>query len=65
VAAGSPPTGGGSDGRARPRAPTEHREYPGRCHYPGQDGWEEVADAALTWAVQHVSHDAAASTVNQ
>ena len=26
---------------------TEHKEYPGRCHFPGQDGWEEVADFVL------------------
>jgi pimeloyl-ACP methyl ester carboxylesterase len=32
---------------------TEHKEYPGRCHYPGQDGWEEVADFVLEWTVAH------------
>ena len=32
---------------------TEHKEYPGRCHYPGQDGWEEVADFVLGWTVEH------------
>ena len=32
---------------------TEHKEYPGRCHFPGQDGWEEVADFALQWASEH------------
>jgi pimeloyl-ACP methyl ester carboxylesterase len=32
---------------------TEHREYPGRCHWPGQDGWEEVADFVLGWTVEH------------
>jgi pimeloyl-ACP methyl ester carboxylesterase len=32
---------------------TEHKVYPGRCHFPGQDGWEEVADYALTWAAAH------------
>ncbi|HEY6694724.1 MAG TPA: hypothetical protein VI006_17865 [Solirubrobacteraceae bacterium] len=27
-------------------------ENPDRCHYTGgQDGWEEVADHALEWAV--------------
>ena len=28
---------------------TDHKEYPGRCHFPGQDGWEEVADYILDW----------------
>jgi pimeloyl-ACP methyl ester carboxylesterase len=39
------------------RAPsdTEHKEYRGRCHYPGQEGWEEVADYALEWTVAHAS----------
>ena len=32
---------------------TEHKEYPGRCHFPGQDGWEEVADFVLEWTVAH------------
>jgi pimeloyl-ACP methyl ester carboxylesterase len=32
---------------------TEHKEYPGRCHFPGQDGWEEVADFVLSWATEH------------
>jgi pimeloyl-ACP methyl ester carboxylesterase len=32
---------------------TEHREYAGRCHFPGQEGWEEVADFALSWAIEH------------
>ena len=26
---------------------------------PSQDGWEEVADYALTWAVEHASTRAA------
>ena len=32
---------------------TEAKVYPGRCHYPGQDGWEEVADFILGWTVEH------------
>lgn len=33
---------------------TEYREFPGRAHYTiGQDGWEQVADYALTWATQN------------
>jgi pimeloyl-ACP methyl ester carboxylesterase len=32
----------------------EYKEFPGRAHYTvGQDGWEEVADFALEWAVEH------------
>jgi pimeloyl-ACP methyl ester carboxylesterase len=34
---------------------TEYREFPGRPHFPGVPGWEEVADYALSWAVQHAS----------
>jgi pimeloyl-ACP methyl ester carboxylesterase len=31
---------------------TEYKEFPGRSHYTiGQEGWEEVADYALSWAV--------------
>jgi pimeloyl-ACP methyl ester carboxylesterase len=34
-------------------AVTEFREVPGRSHYTlGQEGWEEVADYALDWAVK-------------
>ena len=33
---------------------TESKEFPGRSHYTvGQEGWEEVADQALTWAMEH------------
>jgi pimeloyl-ACP methyl ester carboxylesterase len=39
---------------------TEHREFPGRCHYPGQDGWEEVADIALSWTIEHSKNATAA-----
>jgi len=36
------------------RTVTETREYPGRSHLlPAEDGWEEVADYALSWAVDH------------
>jgi pimeloyl-ACP methyl ester carboxylesterase len=36
-------------------AATEHREYPGRCHFPGQKGWEEVADYILDWTTEHAT----------
>jgi pimeloyl-ACP methyl ester carboxylesterase len=33
---------------------TEVKEYEGRAHLmPAQEGWEEVADYALTWAAEH------------
>ncbi len=32
------------------------KEFPGRCHYTlGQDGWQDVADYALTWAEHPVA----------
>jgi pimeloyl-ACP methyl ester carboxylesterase len=37
-------------------ATVEYHEFPGRSHYTcGQDGWEEVADFALTWATEKAS----------
>jgi pimeloyl-ACP methyl ester carboxylesterase len=43
--------------KAQKKAPsaTEAKEYPGRSHFPGQDGWEEVADYALDWTVGHAT----------
>ena len=37
------------------KSPTEYKEFEGRSHYSviGGDGWEEVADYALEWAVEH------------
>ncbi|GAA1869425.1 alpha/beta hydrolase [Asanoa iriomotensis] len=36
------------------RTVTEVVEYPGRAHLmPAQEGWEEIADYALEWAVDH------------
>ncbi len=33
---------------------TEVKEYEGRSHLmPSQEGWEEIADYALTWATEH------------
>ena len=30
------------------------KEYPGRSHLmPSQEGWEQVADDALAWALDH------------
>jgi pimeloyl-ACP methyl ester carboxylesterase len=35
------------------KAVTDYKEFEGRAHYTlGQDGWEEVADYALSWALE-------------
>ena len=40
----------------RSPAITEYREYPDRSHFTvGQPGWEDVADFALDWALEHAS----------
>jgi pimeloyl-ACP methyl ester carboxylesterase len=39
---------------------TDYKEFEGRSHFTvGQDGWEEVADYALDWAVEHAKRQAA------
>jgi hypothetical protein len=40
--------------RAAPST-TDHKEYPGRCHFPGQDGWEQVADDVLEWTTANAA----------
>jgi pimeloyl-ACP methyl ester carboxylesterase len=40
---------------------TDHKEYPGRSHWPGQDGWEEVADYMLNWTTEHARSGAGRS----
>lgn len=51
------PTGIEQDGpQAAATGAIGHRveEYPGRAHFTaGMDGWEEVADDALNWALEH------------
>jgi pimeloyl-ACP methyl ester carboxylesterase len=38
------------------KAITDYKEFPDRSHYTlGEPGWEEVADYALTWAVENAS----------
>jgi pimeloyl-ACP methyl ester carboxylesterase len=40
----------------RSAAVTDYREFSGRSHFIiGQDGWQEVADYALNWAVEHAA----------
>jgi hypothetical protein len=35
---------------------TNYHEFPGRAHYTlGQPGWEQVADYALRWALEHAT----------
>ena len=50
-----PPSVNKANFKKQRKAPsfTEHRELGGRCHFPGQDGWEEVADFALSWTTEH------------
>ena len=45
---------------ATPTPITDYKEFPGRCHYTvGEEGWEEVADYALDWAIAHTTQPAA------
>jgi len=37
------------------KAMTAFQEFPGRPHFPGAPGWEEVADYALTWATENAA----------
>jgi pimeloyl-ACP methyl ester carboxylesterase len=40
---------------------TDLKEYPGRPHFmAGLDGWEELADTALNWCLEHASAPAPA-----
>lgn len=43
-------------------AVTQYKSFPGRTHYTvGQEGWEEVADYALTWAESNAGRRSAMS----
>jgi pimeloyl-ACP methyl ester carboxylesterase len=60
----SPPAVNRTILKLQSRAPsvTESKEYPGRTHFmAGMDGWEEIADFALNWAVGHAVAVEAAS----
>jgi hypothetical protein len=47
---------------AKSQVVTAYRAFPGRTHYTlGQDGWEEVADYALTWAESNGKRQAVGS----
>ena len=56
-----PPSVNMSNFKQQRKAPsaTEHKEYPGRSHWPGQDGWEELADYMLNWTTEHARTRAA------
>jgi pimeloyl-ACP methyl ester carboxylesterase len=41
---------------------TEVKEFEGPHLLPAQDGWEEVADYALSWAASHATGSAAGAT---
>src|SRR5262249_7660337 len=44
-----------SEGYARSTAMTEYKEFPHRSHLLiAQEGWEEVADYALSWALARI-----------
>jgi len=44
------------------KALTDYKEFPERSHFTlGQAGWEEVADYALNWALEHANRRAAAA----
>jgi pimeloyl-ACP methyl ester carboxylesterase len=47
--------------QSKAASPTELNTYNGRTHFmAGMDGWEEIADAALNWALEHQRAPAAA-----
>ena len=58
----SPPSVNRSNLKQQRKAPsaTDYKEYPGRSHFPGQDGWEEVADFALNWTIEKAGAEAPA-----
>jgi hypothetical protein len=42
----------------RSKAITAYKEFPGRIHFTlGQDGWADVADYALTWAMANAAQN--------
>ena len=44
------------------KALTDYKEFPERSHFTlGQAGWEEVADYALEWALEHANQRATAA----
>src|SRR5215212_9628810 len=54
-AKGCPPIGAAS------KSVTDYKEFPWRSHHSviGGDGWEEIADYALEWAVENAKRPAA------
>ena len=49
----------------RAASATELKEYAGKTHYmAGMDGWEEIADYALNWALEHQQAPAASEPLS-
>jgi pimeloyl-ACP methyl ester carboxylesterase len=49
--------------RKAPDTVTDYTEFAGRCHFTcGQEGWEPIADYALSWAIHQVQHVAGRPT---
>jgi len=50
------PRAGDDTARGYFRPPHERRPFAGRTHrLVSQDGWEEIADYALDWALEHAT----------
>jgi pimeloyl-ACP methyl ester carboxylesterase len=46
-----------------PNSLTDYTEFAGRCHFTcGQEGWEPIADYALSWATHQMQHVAGRPT---
>jgi pimeloyl-ACP methyl ester carboxylesterase len=44
---------------------TEYKEFPGRSHFTcGEPGWEQIADHALAWAIEHAAGARAAASLD-
>jgi pimeloyl-ACP methyl ester carboxylesterase len=51
--------------QSRASSATDLKEYAGRTHFmAGMDGWEEIADYALNWALEHQQAPAASQPLS-
>jgi hypothetical protein len=47
------------------KAVTDYKEFPERTQYTlGQEGWQEVEDYALDWALRHTSNKSSRSAMS-